>query len=299
MADRKLLITGASGKLGQQVIEYLLNDFNIPANQLIATTRHAANLTELADKGVDVREADFSNLASLEAAFAGADNMLLISIDAIGQRSELHRNAVIAAEKAGIKHLTYTSMPAAETSPVVFAFEHEATEKVIADSEINDWTVLRNNWYFENLAEFFASTLQTQAWLTAAKEGKSAQLSRLDLAYAAAASVVKAVEGKKTLTLNGPESLTTDEMAAKINQTLGLNIQVIHQSDEELKAQLESFGLPEGIVAMVTTMDQHARGAFSEGTSQEFETLTGRKPQSFSQWLEANRAMLTQIAKSA
>ena len=297
MSDRKLLITGASGKLGQQVIDYLLNDFNIPASQLIATTRNAASLAELAEKGVDVREADFSNPASLEAAFTGADNLLLISIDAIGQRSELHRNAVLAAQNVGIKHLTYTSMPAADTSPVVFAFEHEATEKAIADSKINDWTILRNNWYFENLAEFFASTLQTQAWLTAAKEGRSAQLSRLDLAYAAAASVAKTLEGKKTLTLNGPESLTTDEMATKINQALGLNIQVIHQSDDELKAQLESFGLPEGIVAMVTTMDQHARGAFSEGTSQEFEMLTGRKPHSFSQWLETNKAMLSQIAQ--
>ena len=299
MSDRKLLITGASGKLGQQVIEYLLNDFNIPANQLIATTRNAASLSELADKGIDVREADFSNPASLEAAFAGADNLLLISIDAIGQRSELHRNAVLAAQNVGIKHLTYTSMPAADTSPVVFAFEHEATEKAITDSQISNWTILRNNWYFENLAEFFASTLQTQAWLTAAKEGKTAQLSRLDLAYAAAASVAKALNGKQTLTLNGPESLTTEQMAAKINQALGLNIQVIHQSDEELKAQLESFGLPEGIVALVTTMDQHARGAFSDGSSQDFEVLTGRKPQDFSQWLEANKAMLSQIAQSA
>ena len=297
MSDRKLLITGASGKLGQQVIDYLLNDVNIAASQLIATTRNAASLTELAEKGVDVREADFSNPASLEAAFAGADNLLLISIDAIGQRSELHRNAVLAAQNVGIKHLTYTSMPAADTSPVVFAFEHEATEKAIADSQISDWTILRNNWYFENLAEFFASTLQTQAWLTAAKEGKTAQLSRLDLAYAAAASVAKALTGKQTLTLNGPESLTTEDMAAKINQALGLNIQVIHQSDEELKAQLESFGLPEGIVALVTTMDQHARGAFSDGNSQEFEMLTGRKPQNFSQWLETNKAMLSQIAQ--
>lgn len=103
MSDRKLLITGASGKLGQQVIDYLLNDFNIAASQLIATTRNAASLAELAEKGVDVREADFSNPASLEAAFAGADNLLLISIDAIGQRSELHRNAVLAAQNVGIK----------------------------------------------------------------------------------------------------------------------------------------------------------------------------------------------------
>ncbi|MGR5063572.1 SDR family oxidoreductase [Photobacterium sp. DNB22_13_2] len=299
MSDRKLLITGASGKLGKQVIEFLLNDFNVPANQIIATTRRAASLAHLAERGVDVREADFSDPASLEKAFAGADNMLLISIDAIGQRSELHHNAIIAADNVGIKHLSYTSMPAADNSPVVFAFEHEATEKAINDSQINSWTVLRNNWYFENLVEFFASTLQSQAWFTAAKEGKSAQISRRDLAYAAAASLVKGEASKQTLTLNGPQSLTTEEMAAMINQTLELDVKVIHQSDDELKTQLESFGLPEGIVALVTTMDQHARGAFSDGTSQAYEKLTGRQPQSYVQWLEENKTMLSQVASNA
>ena len=45
-------------------------------------------------KGVDVREADFANPDSLERA----DHLLLICIDVISQRSELHDNAVNSAQ---------------------------------------------------------------------------------------------------------------------------------------------------------------------------------------------------------
>ncbi len=296
MLDRKLLVTGASGKLGRQVVSYLLNELQIAPSQLIVTTRKAESLVELTIKGVDVREADFANPASLELAFCDAASLLLISTDAIGQRSELHCNAIEAAEKVGVKHITYTSMPSADTSPVVFAYEHVNSEKAIADSTIPSWTILRNNWYYENLSEFSASVLQSGTWLTAAAQGRSAQISRADLAYAAASSLVKCLEGKKTLTLNGPKSLTTEEMAKAIDSVLGKIINVVYLSDEDYKKQLEEFLLPGGLVAMITTMDQHGRGNYSDGNSEEFEQLTGKKPQTFSAWLEENRSSLLEVA---
>lgn len=299
MTAAKLLVTGASGKLGQQVVKALLNDFAIDPSQLIVTTRNASSLAHLAAQGIEVREADFAKPESLEQAFQGADSLLLISIDAIGQRSQAHANAVAAAAKVGVKHLSYTSMPSATTSPVVFAYEHEASEQAIAGSSIANWTILRNNWYFENLPEFNAATLQSGTWLSAAADGRTSQLSRDDLALAAAASLVKSLPGKQTLTLNGPEALSADEMAAKINQVVGTDIQVMPLSDEALKSQLESFGLPEGVVAMVTTMDQHARGGFGDGSSEDYVNLTGRQPQAFTQWLEQHKAELVAAAKGA
>ncbi|NOH31330.1 MULTISPECIES: NAD(P)H-binding protein [Vibrio] len=296
MSERKLLVTGASGKLGRQVVSYLLNELQIAPSQLIVTTRKTDSLVDLVTKGVDVREADFANPDSLEQAFCGADNLLLISIDAVGQRSKLHYNAIKAAEKVGVKHVTYTSMPSADTSPVVFAYEHVNSEKAIADSTIPTWTILRNNWYYENLYEFSASVLQSFTWLTAAAQGRSAQISRADLAYAAASSLVKGLKGKKTLTLNGPKSLTTEDMAKAIDSVLGKVINVVYLSDEDYKRHLEELQLPRGLVAMITTMDQHGRGNYSDGSSEEFEELTGKKPQTFTAWLEENRSSLLKVA---
>jgi len=291
----KLLVTGGTGKLGRRVVSYLLNEFQINPNQLIVTTRRATSLQDLADKGVDVREADFSLPESLDGAFKGAERLLLISIDAIGQRSELHGNAVKAAEKAGISHLCYTSMPSADISPVVFAFEHASTEKAIEGSSIPNWIILRNNWYYENLAEFYSSILKNNTWMTSAGQSRYAQISRSDLAFAAAASLIVSQAGKTTLTLNGPESLTIEEQAQAIDAVLGTKIDVVHMPEEELKKQLTDFQLPEEVIAMSITMDQHAKANYSDGTSNAFEKLTGKKPQTFSKWLSENRSLLLKL----
>lgn len=297
MSAGKLLITGATGKLGQIVMSYLLDTLKVAPGQLIATSRNIEKLDALKAQGVEVRAADFADPDSLQKAFSGADRLLLISMDTVGERDKLHANAVKAAEAAGVQHLVYTSMPSANDSPVVFAFEHEATEKAIENSTIPGWTILRNNWYFENLPEFFAATLQTSMWLTAAAQGKVAQISRVDLGKAAAIALASAQTGKSVVTLNGPESLTVDEMADKIDAVLGTTTQVIHLSDEALRSQFETFQLPQEIIAMTTSLDKHNRENRSNGTSEAFEALTGFAPQTFESWLIENKAQLLEIAR--
>ncbi|HDM8232030.1 TPA: SDR family oxidoreductase [Vibrio campbellii] len=296
MSDRKILVTGASGKLGSQVVKALLEDLNVKPSELIVTTRKADKLQALASQGVDVREADFSSPESLEKAFQGADSMLLISIDASGPRTQAHLNAVSAAEKVGVNHIAYTSMPSAESSPVMFAHEHEATENAIKQSGIPNATITRNNWYFENLVDYFASILQSGYWFTSAAEGRSAQLSRKDLAFAAASALVKPAQGKVVLPMNGVQSMTHAEMAKVIDKVLGTSITMVDLSDEDYQAKLESFDLPAPIVELCVTMDKHNRGNYSDGTSEAFEKLTGKKPQSFEAWLEENKAELQKLA---
>ncbi|MHC0044808.1 SDR family oxidoreductase [Vibrio campbellii] len=296
MSDRKILVTGASGKLGSQVVKALLEDLNVKPSELIVTTRKADKLQALASQGVDVREADFSSPESLEKAFQGADSMLLISIDASGPRTQAHLNAVSAAEKVGVNHIAYTSMPSAESSPVMFAHEHEATENAIKQSGIPNATITRNNWYFENLVDYFASILQSGYWLTSAAVGRSAQLSRKDLAFAAASALVKPAQGKVVLPMNGVQSMTHAEMAKVIDKVLGTSITMVDLSDEDYQAKLESFDLPAPIVELCVTMDKHNRGNYSDGTSEAFEKLTGKKPQSFEAWLEENKAELQKLA---
>ncbi|GAL33976.1 NADPH:quinone oxidoreductase 2 [Vibrio maritimus] len=298
MSDKKYLVTGANSKLGKLVISFLLNEYQIKPSQLIATSRNPATLQSLADQGIETRAADYANKDSMVQAFKGVENLLLISMDAVGKRDELHTNAVQAAEEAGVKFIAYTSMPNPDASPVFFAFEHEATEKAIAQSRIPAWKILRNNWYFENLIDFYANVLHTKAWLTASGEGRHAQISRTDLALAAAAALVNSESGKETITLNGPESLTTSEMATLINQVLDISINVVHLSEEALEEQLESFQVPADAIIFATTMDRHLKENKSDGTSEAFEVLTGKKPQLFADWLQENKQSLKAISNA-
>ncbi|MDP9983765.1 uncharacterized protein YbjT (DUF2867 family) [Pseudarthrobacter oxydans] len=82
----------------------------MPAGQLVAAGRDLAKVADLAGRGVQVRQIDYQDPASLRRAFAGAGKVLLISDSEVGQRLEQHRNAIEAAGKP----VTYRDLPVKE-----------------------------------------------------------------------------------------------------------------------------------------------------------------------------------------
>jgi len=284
------LVTGASGHLGQAVINHLLNTYKVPANKIIATTREPSKLKALADKGVHVRDANFDDEAHLTKAFAGATRLLLISTSAMepGVRLKQHQNAVNAAEKAGVGHVIYTSMPAPETSAVLFAPDHVGTEKALASSKLTGWTVLRDNWYFENLLYSYPQALQSGTKYTAAAKGKTAHIARDDLARAAAAVLSSDKTGKHTYTLSGAKEYTTDEIASLISRATDKPINVDHVPVDGLVQGMIGAGLPEGMARLFASFDTNIAKGGLEGTSADFKALTGVEPQAFEDWLKKN-----------
>ena len=72
------LVTGASGQLGSQVIEALLEE---GAEPLVAITRSPEKLEALRARGVEIRAGDFNDPVTLAPAFAGGGRLLIISTD--------------------------------------------------------------------------------------------------------------------------------------------------------------------------------------------------------------------------
>lgn len=297
MSDR-LLVTGASGHLGQRVLVHLLDTLNVPASRLIATTRNPERLAALAERGVTVRAADFDDAESLAAAFRDASRLLLISTDALdypGHRLAQHRQAVQAAVKAGVQHVIYTSMPRPEQSPLLLAPDHAGTEQALTESDLPGWTVLRNHWYFENLFFTLPSVLVSGHWYSAAGEGRLANIARDDLARAAAVVLAGSETGKQVYTLSGPEALTTSQIAEMVSQTVGKPIQVVPVPVEGLVQGMVGAGLPQGLAEVFASFDTNtAAGRVAEVTD-DYRRLTGLAPQSFADWLVTNRAALAAL----
>ncbi|HWJ79074.1 MAG TPA: NmrA family NAD(P)-binding protein, partial [Niallia sp.] len=144
----KLLITGATGKLGSKIVQFLLK--TIPAEQLAVSVRNPEKAENLRTLGVDVRHGDFDEPQTLDTAFAGIDRLLIISADGDTEtRIRQHSNAVSAAERAGVKFIAYTSIANAQESTNFLAEVHKATENAIEKTGI-PYSFLRNNWYLEN-----------------------------------------------------------------------------------------------------------------------------------------------------
>lgn len=297
--ESTLLITGASGHLGRATLRHLIETEKVSPSRIIATTRRPDSLKEFADLGVSVRVSDFDEPSTLEAAFSGADRLLLISTDALdtpGKRLAQHRNAIAAAEKAGVKHILYTSLPEPESSAILFAPDHLGTEQAIAATSLS-WTLLRNNWYIENLHFALPSALAAGNWYSAAGNGTIAYISREDVARASAAALASEIDENRTLTLTGSEPLALSSIAEGVSKVIGRNIPVVYVMVDQLTEGIVASGLPEPVAKVFASFDvASARGDLGAVTS-DFQALTGRQPQTFAEWLVENTDAIRDVAK--
>ena len=171
-----IVITGANGQLGRLVVQQLLQ-CGVAPGQIVAAVRSPAKAADLAALGLQLREADYNRPETLDSAFAGATQLLLISSSEVGQRLPQHRAVVEAARRAGVAHLAYTSLLHADRSPLGLAAEHVATEALIAASGLPH-TLLRNGWYTENYLASVPAALQHGAFIGSAGEGRIASAAR-------------------------------------------------------------------------------------------------------------------------
>lgn len=264
-------VTGASGQLGRLVVEALLTAGERP----VAIVRDPAKVADLAERGAVVRQASYDDPAALDAALTGVDRVLLVSGNEFGARVAQHTNVVRAAERAGVRLLAYTSIPAATENPMILAQEHRGTEEVLASANIPT-VLLRNSWYWENYAAGAAHAAQTGVLAGASGAGKVSGAPRAD--YAAAAAAVLTTDGHegRVYELGGGQALTGDELAAVIGEVAGKPVRYQDLPEADYAAILGQAGLPEPVAAALADADTGIGRGLLEVRTGDLAKLIGR-----------------------
>ncbi len=280
-----IVITGATGQLGRLVIDQLLAA-HVPASHIVAAVRAPAKAADLAARGVQVRHADYSQPATLDAAFAGAERLLLISSSEVGQRLPQHRAVIEAAQRARVGQLAYTSVLRADTSPLGLAAEHRDTEALIRASGL-PFTLLRNGWYTENHTMSVGAALAHGVVLGCAGEGRFSTASRADYAAAAVAALTRDDLAGRTFELAGDSAYTLAEYAAEIARQSGKPVQYQDMPEAAFQAALQSIGLPEGLAALLADSDTGAAHGALFDDSRQLSALIGRPTTPLAETLRA------------
>lgn len=269
----KMLVTGATGKLGKKVVEHLLK--TVPASQLAVSVRNPEKAENLRALGVDVRQGDFGVPESLDSAFAGVDRMLLISADGDNEtRIRQHTNAIEAAVRAKVGFIAYTSLANAQDSKLFLAPTHQETEKAIMKTGI-PYSFLRNNWYLENEISSVQGVLAGAPWVTSAGSGKVGWASQQD--YAEAAAAVLSGEGhENTIYELSGKPLTQEELASTVGKVLGKEVPVQQVDDETYAEIMKNAGVPDFVIPMLVSIQQGIREGDLEIRSDDFEKVLGR-----------------------
>ncbi|CFQ21005.1 nadph:quinone oxidoreductase 2 [Yersinia enterocolitica] len=282
-----IAVTGATGQLGRLVINALLK--KVSASEIIAAVRSPEKASDLAALGVQVRKADYSQPATLEAAFQGVDKLLLISSSEVGQRVAQHAAVINAAKHAGVKLLAYTSLLHADKSTLGLGDEHRATEALLRESGL-PVVLLRNGWYTENYAASIAPSLDHGAFIGAAGDGRIASATREDYAQAAAAVLTQENQAGKIYELAGDDSYTLAEFSAEIARQSGKPVEYKNLSEADFKQALIGADLPEGFASLLADSDAGAAKGGLFDDSHTLSKLIGRPTTPYAKVIAATLA---------
>jgi len=285
------IVTGVNGYIGAAAAELVLAGSS--PDQLIVTSRNEETLASWRDRGVDARKVDYEDAEALAAAFAGGTRLFMISaMEAGPNRQRQHRNAVEAAQRAGIQHIVYTSFIGTERPEVnsVEVADHKFTEALIQGSGLT-WNFLRNNQYADAMAENQAAIAITSGQsIGNAGDGQVAFVARDDVAAVAAAILLGAGEPNTGYDVTGPDLITYREVGEMISELSGAPITIVDLTDDEMYAMWDALGVPrdasgdfsrspvpwasDGMV----TFGRMIRAGHLARVTDVVERFTGRKP---------------------
>ncbi|MDN6627507.1 SDR family oxidoreductase [Corynebacterium casei] len=270
----RIAVTGATGHLGGLVIESLLNK-NVEASDIVAIVRNEEKAKDLAARGINIAVAAYDDEAALKAALNGVDRLVFVSASEVGKRVEQHSNIIAAAKEAGVSFIAYTSLLNLDSSELFLAPEHQATEKMLAESGI-DHANLRNGWYWENYAAALETGKAMGKFFSAAGEAKVAGAARKDFAEAAAVVVTTDGHAGKTYELAGAPALTYPEIAAQVGEVLGTDVEYVNLTVEEYEKSLLDAGLPADFAAGLAGADPVIEKGALYSESTDLQDLIGR-----------------------
>lgn len=272
-----IVVTGATGALNGATVEHLLT--RLPSAQIAVVARDTANAQPFADRGIEVRHGDYAEPSSLPEAFAGADQLLLVSTnDPNADGVALLQAAIDAAVAAGVGRILYTShQGAASDTPFWPGRDHAATEQVLAESGL-PWTSLRNGFYMHSLQWLLGAWRETGV-IAVPADGPVSWTARSDAAEAAAVIIGSDGAYDGPVTITAPHALTFAEIADMASDVTGRDIRCKVLEDEAWIEAQTAAGTPETAARLLLGMYHAAAGGFFAGTDPLLATIIDHEPQ--------------------
>ena len=265
-----IVVTGATGTIGSQVVRAL----KAKGETVRAAVRNPASAKTGADEHVAL---DFEDPASLEAAFAGADKLFLLT-PFIERFSHLGENAVAAAKKAGISFILRMSAFGADPNSDDDLAKQHGLGEVAAQKSGIDWAVIRPTFFQNNLVNFHSASIKAQQAFYGASDGKkTSYVSSIDVGEVAAEILSNSsAHSGKTYILTGPEAVTDEQVAAIISEIAGREVKYINLDPASLRQGMLDNQVPEWMATHVVALEGVKSSGFAEAVTPHVSEILGR-----------------------
>jgi uncharacterized protein YbjT (DUF2867 family) len=273
-----ILVTGATGKVGQEVVRQLAAA-GVPARALV---RDPARASHLRIPGIDIVVGNLGRPETLEAAFAGVERVFLLS-PAAPDQVELQSNALAAGQRAGVRQIVKVSVAGGPDAGTQIGRWHWTTEKQIEASGL-DFTFLRPTLFMQQMFTYAPSIAATGTFSAPMGTGEIALVDTRDVAAAAVGALTEDGHGRRIYDLTGPEALSFDAVADAISQTIGRKVSYVHVPPEYAKKQMIADGLPRWLADDMIILFASFREGYGATVTNTVAEVTKQRPRTFRQF---------------
>jgi NAD(P)H dehydrogenase (quinone) len=275
----RVAVTGASGRLGRQIVELLAAD---GVHDVVAICRRQPDRLP---SGATLALADYRDPVALRTAFGDIDTLVFVSSD--GETQWLlhhHVNVVQAAADSGVGHVVaLSSVDADLDSPFCYAVTNRQTELLLEASGC-EVSIARASLYIEFFMPWLIAGQASGEIRLPSGAGRMSLVSRADVGRAMAALAVAGPTGRHH-DLTGPDSLDIATVAAVMTEECEIPVRHVDITPTEYLAELAAQGEDAWWMYAYSSMFASIREQRWDRTSGEVATLTGRPPISLAEAL--------------
>jgi (4-alkanoyl-5-oxo-2,5-dihydrofuran-3-yl)methyl phosphate reductase len=271
-----ILVTGATGTVGREVVTQLL----AAGHRVRGMTRNPAQAKM--DARVEVIRGDFAAPETLEKAVEGAERVFSLTFGP--ETSVRERELARAAKKAGVRHIVKLGAMGGdgETRNAIRKW-HEAGEQEIKETGVA-WTMLRPGRFMSNALQWRESIRRQGRVFSNYGDGKLASIHPRDIAAVAVRALTTDGHEGRTYHLTGPEALSIGEEVAVLSNVLGRRIEYVPITDETARKEMERAGMPLFLIDALLPFAAFVRSGKAAEVFPTVGEVTGRPALRFLDW---------------
>lgn len=285
----KVLITGATENVGIEVIAALHNlDFPLEIHAGVRDT--TSGNEKLLNFKVNIVKFDFTNSDTFMPAVRNIDILFLLRPPQISEVNKYFVPLIEIAKQSTIKHIVFLSVQGVEKSTII---PHHKIEKLIVESKI-PYTFLRPAYFMQNFTTTLHDDLvKNQRIYLPAGNAKFTVIDITDIG-AVAAKILSEPQNhiNNSYELTNNETLTFVEMATKISLGIGKTIKFISPNLFQFFLTKRKEKMPTMLILVMIMLHYIPRFQKTPKMTNCVQTITGKEPISFNDFVKANKKQL-------
>jgi uncharacterized protein YbjT (DUF2867 family) len=289
---RRILVTGATGTVGSEVVKQLVSSFSSSSldQSVIRAAVHSQNKADKFSQYGEIVETvdmDYNKPETIEAALHKVGKLFLLALPSLNM-TDISSKVIREANKNGVRYIVKLSVFGADAEPgIIIGRLHRQEEKIIEESGI-PYTFLRSNAFMQNFVNYFGYNIKAQnAIYLPAGEGKVSFVDARDVAAVAAKllSENNRKHDNKSYVITGPEALSYSQVTEIISKEISRKISYIDTEEEEARKAMESMGVEDWLIDAILEDFYNTKVGNRSKTTITVEQILGRKPTSFAQFI--------------